>query len=117
VGKTGLPVKVGDSKGAFRFNAVCAAVLTGLSASAVLSALPKPTIDLVIPPTVPVKFGEAKGALSANPGTVGAVALPPKSPANCTLPVAVVVASGAPAAKLVFTNSVVASLVELSLAN
>ena len=64
MGKTGLPVKVGDSKGAFRFNAVCAAVLTGLSASAVLSAFPKPTIDLVIPPTVPVKVGLAKGALA-----------------------------------------------------
>ena len=69
VGKTGLPVKVGDSKGAFRFNAVCAAVLTGLSASAVLSAFPKPTIDLVIPPTVPVKVGEAKGAAPVTSAT------------------------------------------------
>ena len=105
-------------------------MLTGLSASAVLSTFPKPTIDLVIPPTVPVKVGLSIGAFNANefvtsvvfalsnkPGTVGAVALPPKSPANWTFPVAIVVASGAPAAKLVFTNSVVASLVELSAAN
>ena len=69
MGKTGLPVKVGDSKGAFRFNAVFAAVLTGLSASAVLSAFPKPTIDLVIPPTVPVKVGEAKGAAPVTSAT------------------------------------------------
>ena len=69
VGKTGLPVKVGDSNGAFRFNAVCAAVLTGLSASAVLSAFPKPTIDLVIPPTVPEKVGEAKGAAPVTSAT------------------------------------------------
>ena len=51
---------------AFKFNAVCVAVETGLLASLVLSALPNPTIDFVIPPTVPVKVGEARFALSAS---------------------------------------------------
>ena len=62
-------MKVGDSKGAFRFNAVCAAVLTGLFASVVLSTFARPTIDLVIPPTVPVKVGEAKGAAPVTSAT------------------------------------------------
>ena len=35
-------------------------------------------------------------ALSANPGTVGAEAVPLKSPANCILPFTIEVASGAP---------------------
>ena len=47
-----VPVKAGDASGAFRFKAVCealraravcCAVETGLSASAVLSTLPRPT--------------------------------------------------------------------------
>ena len=75
---------------------------------------------------MPVKVGLSIGAFKANefvtsvvfafsakPGTVGAAAVPPKSPANWTLPLAVVVASGAPAAKLVVTNSVVAICVVL----
>ena len=33
-------------------------------------------------------------SLLAKPGTVGASAVPPKSPANCNLPFTVVVASG-----------------------
>ena len=36
--------------------------------------------------TVPVKVGEAIGAFNAKPGTVGAAAVPPKSPANCSFP-------------------------------
>ena len=43
-------------------NAVCIALLIGLSKSAVLSTFGSPTIDLVIPATVPVKVGEARGA-------------------------------------------------------
>jgi len=35
------------------------AVETGLLASLVLSTFPRPTIDFVIPLTVPVKVGEA----------------------------------------------------------
>ena len=68
---------------------------TGLLASLVLSTFGRPIMFLVIPPTVPVKVGEAKGAfkakefvtsvvfaLDAKPGTVGAVAVPARSPAN-----------------------------------
>ena len=68
---------------------------TGLLASLVLSTFPKPTMLLVIPPTVPVKVGlligafrakdvftSAEFAFRANPGTVGDAAVPPKSPAN-----------------------------------
>ena len=36
--------------------------------------------------TVPVKVGEANGALSPKPGTVGVAAVPPRSPANCIFP-------------------------------
>jgi len=46
----------------FKFKAVCVAVDTGLFASLVLSTLPKPTIVLSIPLTVPVKVGDAKSA-------------------------------------------------------
>ena len=42
--------------------AVCVAVDTGLLASDVLSTLPRPTIALVTPETVPVNVGEAIGA-------------------------------------------------------
>ena len=66
----------------FVFNAVCVAVETGLLASDVLSTLGNPTIVLSIPETVPVKVGEAILAFKANPGTVGAPAVPAKSPAN-----------------------------------
>ena len=59
-----VPVKVGDSTGAFKSSAVCCAVLTGLFASEVLSALPSPTIALEIPPTVPVKVGLLMGAFN-----------------------------------------------------
>ena len=72
-----------------------------------LSTLPKPTIVLVIPLTVPVKVGEARFAFNARlvvtsevfafntkPGTVGVAAVPPKSPANFILPFVVASASG-----------------------
>ena len=68
-------------------------MLIALLASLVLSTLPKPTIDEVIPLTVPVKVGDARGAFNASPGTVGALAIPPRSPANCILPKDIVVAS------------------------
>jgi hypothetical protein len=57
-----VPVKVGEARFAFRFKAVCWAVLTGLLASDVLSTFPRPTIDLEIPDTVPVNVGEFSGA-------------------------------------------------------
>ena len=95
VGKVGVPVKVGEANGAFKSNTVCVAVETGLLASVVLSTFAKPTMLCVIPPTVPVKVGLLIGAFSANefvtsvvlafsakPGTVGAAAVPAKSPAN-----------------------------------
>ena len=49
----------------FKANAVCVAVLIGLFTSLVLSALPKPIIDFVIPPTVPVNVGLLIFAFSA----------------------------------------------------
>ena len=62
VGAVKLPVNVGEAILAFKFNADWVAVETGLFASVVLSTLPRPTIDFVIPLTVPVKAGEANVA-------------------------------------------------------
>ena len=59
-----LPVKLGDARFAFKFNAVCCAAETSLLASEVLSTLPSPTIDAVMPVTLPVKFGEARFAFN-----------------------------------------------------
>ena len=42
---------------------------------------------------VPVNVGEAIGAFNARPGTVGAAAVPAKSPANWSLPFVVASAS------------------------
>ena len=61
-GAVTMPVNVGVALLAFRSNAACCAVDTGLAVSAVLSTEPKPTIDLVIPETVPVNVGVARGA-------------------------------------------------------
>ena len=47
---------------AFKSSAVWVAVDTGLFASVVLSTLPRPTIVLVIPATVPVNVGLSRGA-------------------------------------------------------
>ena len=90
-----VPVKVGEANGAFKSNADWAKMETGLLASVVLSTLAKSTMLLVIPATIPVKVGESNRAFSANefvtsivfalrakPGTVGATAVPAKSPAN-----------------------------------
>ena len=69
-----MPVKVGLASGAFAFRAVVSAfsanaancaVEIGLPVSLVLSTLPRPTIDLVMPPTVPVKVGLASGAFAS----------------------------------------------------
>ena len=48
-------VKFAPDKLAFKSNAVCCAVLTGLFASDVLLQFPNPTIAAVIPVTVPEK--------------------------------------------------------------
>ena len=79
-----VPNEASDLFEAFSFksNAVCVAELTGLFTSLVLSTLPKSTIVFVTPVTVPVKAGLLIGAFSAKPGTVGELAVPPKSPAN-----------------------------------
>jgi hypothetical protein len=52
-------VNVGDAIVAFKSNAVCWAEDMGLAVSLVSSAFVRPTIAFVIPPTVPVKVGEA----------------------------------------------------------
>ena len=50
----------------FALRASCVALEIGLFASAVLSTLPSPTLELVVPLTVPVKVGLANGAFDAN---------------------------------------------------
>ena len=50
----------------FKSNAACAAVLIGLNKSVVLFTFPNPTIELVIPLTVPVNVGEARFAFKAS---------------------------------------------------
>ncbi len=64
VGRTTVPVKVGLAAFALRLMAVCCAVETGLFSSLVLLTFPRPTIEAVIPLTVPVNVGLARGALS-----------------------------------------------------
>ena len=51
---------------AFKSNAVWVAVLIGFNKSVVLFTFPNPTIELVIPLTVPVNVGLASGALKFN---------------------------------------------------
>ena len=69
-----VPVNVGDANGAFKAtsellafasNAAWVAVETGFNKSVVLSTFANPTIDLLIPETVPVNVGDAKGAFKA----------------------------------------------------
>ena len=62
-GDVTVPVKVGEARLAFKFSAVCCAAETGLAVSAVLSTLPKPTMDFVMPFTVPENVGESRSAL------------------------------------------------------
>ena len=85
-------------RGAFKSSTVCVAVETFLLASLVLSTLDKPTIVLSIPFTLPVKIGSFSGAFKTKPGTVGALAVPPRSPANCIFPMVSVLASATPEA-------------------
>jgi cellobiose-specific phosphotransferase system component IIC len=58
-------VNVGETKFAFKSKAVCCAVETGLLASEVSVTFPRPTWVAVTPETVPVKVGDAIGALVA----------------------------------------------------
>jgi hypothetical protein len=57
-----LPVNNGDARAAFKFKAFCVAVLMGFSKSVVLLTFANPTVVAVIPETVPVNVGDAKGA-------------------------------------------------------
>jgi hypothetical protein len=58
-------VNDGEAIGAFKSNADCVAVI-GFLKSLVLSTFPSPTIDFVIPDTVPVNVGLANGAFKSN---------------------------------------------------
>lgn len=94
IGVVMVPVKVGEAIGAyvveavaeesFKSSAVCVAVEIGFRASVVLSTFPRPTIDLLIPETVPVNVGEASGALAAIElvTVVAKAASPPKASDN-----------------------------------
>ena len=59
-----IVVKAPSARSAFRARALILAVLRGLSASVVFSALPKPTMALVIPVVFPVKVGFKRGAFN-----------------------------------------------------
>ena len=92
VGKTGSPVKVGDAKSAFKSNAACCGVLTGLLASLVLLILPIPKFVLasieVVAPVPPFAIATTPETLVAFPVTVPVrlpVTLPVKLPV--TLPI------------------------------
>ena len=51
-----------DEIDANKFNALCVAELMGFLASDVLSTFDKPIMVLSIPPTIPEKKGDARGA-------------------------------------------------------
>ena len=53
-------------KSDFKFNAVCVAVEIGLFKSLVLLTFANPTMDCVMPDTLPVKVGLLSGALASN---------------------------------------------------
>ena len=55
-----------SDKLAFTSKAVCVALEIGLFASVALSTLPSPTINLVMPLTVPVQVGLASGAFKSS---------------------------------------------------
>ena len=74
VGNTGSPVNVGEFKFAFRSNAACCAVLTGLLASLVLSTFPIPkfvlALTLVVAPVPPLTTATMPETFVAFPVTV-----------------------------------------------
>ena len=74
VGNTGKPVKVGDTKFAFKSNAVCCAVLTGLLTSDVLFIFPKPRLDkaavALFAPVPPLAMATTPETLVAFPVTL-----------------------------------------------
>ena len=83
VGKTTSPVKVGDSKFAFKSSAVCCAVLIGLFKSEVLSILPSPKFVLAevaefapVPPLASATIPETLVALPVSVPIILPVTLP-----------------------------------------
>ena len=66
VGAVMVPVNVGLFRFDFKSRAVCVNVDIGFNRSVVLSTSLKPTIDFVIPVTVPVNAGLSKGAFKFN---------------------------------------------------
>ena len=73
----------------FKSNAACCAVLTGLSKSLVLSTLPNPTLEALIPVAI---FASVMAPVAILTFVIaplvmnGASAVPVKSPASCILP-------------------------------
>ena len=65
----GVPVNVGEAKLAFKFNAVCCVVDTGLLASEVLSTFPKPTSPLTSD-TAPVFDATLVTVLTSAPASI-----------------------------------------------
>ena len=123
VGAVGVPVKVGEASGAFklirldsdavsvafnflliRFESESVSVPVNFPVSELCTKAVVASCVVFVPEAavgavgVPVKVGEASGALLAKPGTVGKLAVPPKSPANLIIPFEVVVASETPPA-------------------
>ena len=78
--------------------------------------VPKAALDLLEASSFKAKelVTSVEFALSANPGTVGASAVPPKSPVNFNFPLVLEEASMIPAAVACWTKAVVAMLVLLS---
>ena len=66
VGAVTDPVNVGLFRFDFKSRAVCAAFDHGFNRSVVFSTFSKPTIDFVIPVTVPVNAGLSNGAFRFN---------------------------------------------------
>ena len=88
VGKTGNPVKVGETKFAFKSNAACCNVLTGLFKSVVLFTFPNPKLDnaavALLAPVPPFSSATTPDTLVAFPVTLP-IKLPVTTPV--TLPV------------------------------
>ena len=84
-GKTGIPVKVGEIKLAFKSNAVCCCVLTGLFKSDVLLILPIPKFDraavALLAPVPPLVKATTPETLVAFPVTLP-IKLPVTTPAK-----------------------------------
>ena len=91
VGNVGVPVNTGDSNGAY-VDATSKEVASGdiaVCTKAVVAILvelsPEDCVVAIVVEGkvgVPVKVGDSNGAFKESPGTVGELAVPPRSPAN-----------------------------------